>query len=74
PTRTIRQVLPCAAGASQLRPCPGVLDALREQLASLDRRADDLARARAILTQTIDRTARQPDPIPAGQPSRQPRT
>jgi DNA-binding transcriptional MerR regulator len=73
PTRTIRQVLPCAAGASQLRPCPGVLDALREQLANLDRRADDLAKAREILTQTIDRTAGNRTAL-AGQPNRQPRT
>lgn len=74
PTRTIRQILPCAAGTSQLRPCPGVLDALREQLTNLDRRADDLARARQILTQTIDRTAQQPDPLPAGQLNRRTRT
>lgn len=63
PTRTIRQVLPCAEAASRLRPCPGVLEALREQLAALDRRADELARAREVLTQTIDRTVqfdRQP--------------
>lgn len=72
PTRIIRQILPCAAGA-QLRPCPDVLDALRQHLANLDRRADDLARAREILTQTIDRTARQPDPLPAGQLNRQDR-
>lgn len=57
PTRTIQQILPCAAGTSQLRPCPGVLDALHEQLTNLDRRAEDLAKAREILTQTIDRTA-----------------
>jgi DNA-binding transcriptional MerR regulator len=74
PTRTIRQILPCTAGTSQLRPCPGVLDALHEQLTNLDHRADDLAKAREILTQTIDRTAQQPDPLPAGQLNRQPRT
>jgi DNA-binding transcriptional MerR regulator len=56
PTRTIRQILPCATGTSGLRPCPGVLDALREHLVALDRRADDLAGAREILTRTIDRT------------------
>ncbi|GLY76560.1 MerR family transcriptional regulator [Actinoallomurus iriomotensis] len=57
PTRVIRQILPCAAGTSNLRPCPGVLDALREQLTALDRRAGELAEAREILVRTIDRTA-----------------
>jgi DNA-binding transcriptional MerR regulator len=57
PTRVIRQVLPCAVGTSHLRPCPGVLDTLREQLATIDRRADELAKARQILMDTIDRTA-----------------
>jgi DNA-binding transcriptional MerR regulator len=56
PTRTIRQILPCATGTSRLRPCPGVLDSLREHLAVLDRRADDLARARELLARTIDHT------------------
>ncbi|MEO3875268.1 MerR family transcriptional regulator [Nonomuraea sp. B12E4] len=64
PTRTIRQILPCAVERSRLRPCPGVLDALREHLATLDRRADELARAREILTHTIDSTAAQSDPAP----------
>ncbi|MFB9838444.1 MerR family transcriptional regulator [Actinoallomurus acaciae] len=56
PTRVIRQILPCAVGTSHLRPCPGVLDTLREHLTALDRRADELARAREILVHTIDRT------------------
>ncbi|WP_030713345.1 MerR family transcriptional regulator [Streptomyces sp. NRRL S-237] len=52
-TGLIRQVLPCARADGSLRPCPGVLDKLRTQLAHLDRRADELARARLILRQAI---------------------
>jgi DNA-binding transcriptional MerR regulator len=57
PTRIIRQVLPCAAGTSELRPCPGVLNALQEQLTVLDRRAAELAEARELLSRTIARSS-----------------
>ncbi|KZM75070.1 MerR family transcriptional regulator [Nocardia terpenica] len=53
PVRLIRQVLPCALGDGSLRPCPGVLEALRGQLDRLDRRAAELADARQILRHTI---------------------
>ncbi|MEV7686942.1 MerR family transcriptional regulator [Streptomyces bungoensis] len=53
PTRVIRQILPCAVDGVTLRPCPGVLDHLRSQLAALDRRAADLATARHLLRETI---------------------
>lgn len=52
-TRLIRQVLPCALGDGSLRPCPGVLDKLRAQLAHLDDRADELAQARQTLQRAI---------------------
>lgn len=70
PTRLIRQVLPCALGDGSVRPCPGVLDLLREHLSRLDRQADELALARRTLQATIDGSAacaalsadgRQPD-------------
>ncbi|MEV6684173.1 MerR family transcriptional regulator [Streptomyces sp. NPDC051130] len=53
PTSLIRQVLPCALADGSLRPCPGVLDKLRAQLARLDERADELAQARHTLTRAI---------------------
>ncbi|AJC60422.1 MerR family transcriptional regulator [Streptomyces sp. 769] len=58
PTTLIRQVLPCGLADGSLRPCPGVLDKLRAQLAHLDRRADELAQARLTLRQAIDATER----------------
>ncbi|MFE9928662.1 MerR family transcriptional regulator [Streptomyces sp. NPDC005533] len=56
PTRIIRQVLPCTHDAATLRPCPGVLTSLRDQLATLDQRAADLETARRLLRQTIAAT------------------
>ncbi|WP_329569677.1 MerR family transcriptional regulator [Kitasatospora sp. NBC_01266] len=61
PTRVIGQVLPCTAAPgtttqATVLPCPGVLDALRAQLHALDQRAAELATARDVLRQTIDRT------------------
>ncbi|MEV5947840.1 MerR family transcriptional regulator [Streptomyces sp. NPDC051993] len=53
PTRIIRQVLPCTLDEAALRPCPGVLTSLRDQLNVLDQRAADLETARRILRQTI---------------------
>ncbi|GLZ13591.1 MerR family transcriptional regulator [Actinomadura sp. NBRC 104425] len=55
-TRIIRRILPCASGEGMLRPCPGVLDSLRDQLTVLDQRAADLAEARELLRQTIAAT------------------
>ncbi|MFH8681579.1 MerR family transcriptional regulator [Streptomyces lydicus] len=56
PTRVIRQVLPCAVDEATLRPCPGVLNNLRDQLSVLDRRAADLETARGLLRRTIAAT------------------
>ncbi|MEU5540226.1 MerR family transcriptional regulator [Streptomyces sp. NPDC020362] len=53
PTRVIRQVLPCTDAQAGVLPCPGVLDALRAQLRTLDQRAADIAAARDVLQQTI---------------------
>lgn len=53
PTRIIRQVLPCTHDTATLRPCPGVLTSLRDQLDILDQRAADLETARRLLRQTI---------------------
>lgn len=53
PTQVIRQVLPCALADGSLRPCPGVVDTLRTQLARLDQRADELAQARQTLQRAI---------------------
>ncbi|UXX97881.1 MerR family transcriptional regulator [Streptomyces sp. AD2-2] len=53
PTRVIRQVLPCTTDEAAVQPCPGVLDALRDQLGALDRRAAELAVAREVLRETI---------------------
>ncbi|WP_329198910.1 MULTISPECIES: MerR family transcriptional regulator [unclassified Streptomyces] len=58
PTSLIRQVLPCALADGSLRPCPGVLDKLRAQLARLDQRAQDLARARQTLQLAITEAER----------------
>ncbi|MGK4583928.1 MerR family transcriptional regulator [Kitasatospora sp. HPMI-4] len=55
-TSLIRQVLPCGLADGSLRPCPGVLDKLRTQLARLDRRADELAQARQTLRLAIAAT------------------
>ncbi|MEW1635466.1 MerR family transcriptional regulator [Streptomyces sp. NPDC093801] len=76
PTRVIRQVLPCTAdGAAALRPCPGVLDRLRDQLEVLDRRAEELDAARLLLRRTIAATeSAPPRPGPGGAPSRGVRT
>ncbi|MCC3771063.1 MerR family transcriptional regulator [Streptomyces sp. UNOC14_S4] len=56
PTRVIRQVLPCTTGTATVQPCPGVLDALRDQLRVLDERAAELAAAREVLRETITDT------------------
>nr|WP_202529060.1 MerR family transcriptional regulator [Streptomyces sp. SID486] len=56
PTRVIRQVLPCTHDSTMLRPCPGVLTSLREQLEILDQRAAELENARRLLRQTIAAT------------------
>lgn len=53
PTRVIRHVLPCTTDEAAVQPCPGVLDALRDQLSALDRRAAELAAAREVLSDTI---------------------
>jgi DNA-binding transcriptional MerR regulator len=53
PTRIIRQVLPCTHDTAALRPCPGVLTSLRDQLDLLDQRAADLETARRLLRRTI---------------------
>ncbi|MFC0601094.1 MerR family transcriptional regulator [Streptomyces palmae] len=53
PTRVIRELLPCTDGEATVRPCPGVLDALRDQLHLLDQRAAEIAEARSILSRTI---------------------
>ncbi|MGW4768513.1 MerR family transcriptional regulator [Nocardia sp. NPDC004278] len=52
-TRMIGQVLPCTGGGGALRACPGVLPALQERLAELDRRASELDAARDVLRRTI---------------------
>ena len=56
PTRVIRQVLPCTTAETTVAPCPGVLDALREQLAALDRRSAEITAARSLLSRTIAAT------------------
>ncbi|MFG2531928.1 MerR family transcriptional regulator [Streptomyces sp. NPDC048516] len=53
PTRVIRQVLPCTTAGATVLPCPGILDALRTQLRTLDQRSAEIATARKILRQTI---------------------
>ncbi|MEU2871032.1 MerR family transcriptional regulator [Streptomyces olivoreticuli] len=53
PSRIIRQVLPCTTDTATVRPCPGVLDALRDQLHVLDERSAELAAAREVLRETI---------------------
>jgi DNA-binding transcriptional MerR regulator len=58
PTRVIGQVLPCTSDDGALRACPGVLPALHERLTELDRRATELAAARALLRRTITETER----------------
>ncbi|MFG2095546.1 MerR family transcriptional regulator [Streptomyces sp. NPDC048612] len=56
PTRIIRQVLPCTSDEATLRPCPGVLTSLRDQLNVLDQRAADLETTRGLLRRTIAAT------------------
>ncbi len=53
PTMLIKQVLPCAQEDGSLRPCPGILNRPRAQLARLDRRAAELADARQALRHAI---------------------
>ncbi|MGI5401117.1 MerR family transcriptional regulator [Streptomyces sp. CA-135486] len=53
PTRVIRQVLPCTTGTAAVQPCPGVLDALRDQLRALEQQSAELAAAREVLRETI---------------------
>ncbi|HZE38665.1 MAG TPA: MerR family transcriptional regulator [Stackebrandtia sp.] len=60
PTSLIGQLLPCGLSDGSLRPCPGVVDKLRTQLVRLDRRADDLSRARRTLRQAIASTEQRP--------------
>ncbi len=55
-TTLIGQILPCAEANGSLRPCPGVLDRLRTQLARLDQRAAELSRARHTLRLAIATT------------------
>ncbi|MEV5832398.1 MerR family transcriptional regulator [Nocardia sp. NPDC052112] len=55
-TRVIRQLLPCTVDDGVLRACPGVLPALRDRLAELDRRAAALDTARDVLRRTIEET------------------
>jgi DNA-binding transcriptional MerR regulator len=55
PTRVIQDLMPCfVGGTDELQPC--VLDHLRAQLADLDSRMADLARARATLGEIIAST------------------
>ncbi|WP_106982363.1 MerR family transcriptional regulator [Streptomyces rimosus] len=69
PTRIIRQVLPCTTGTAAVHPCPGVLDALQNQLRALDRQFADLAAARQALRETIEETtARQATAPTDGKP------
>ncbi|MFH7595572.1 MerR family transcriptional regulator [Streptomyces racemochromogenes] len=75
PTRVIRQVLPCTHDTATLRPCPGVLARLRDQLDVLDRRAAELETARRLLRRTIAATenaAHAADAVsrPAAEPRR----
>ena len=56
PARVIRQVLPCTTdtiGTTTVRPCPGVLDALRDRLSTLERRSVELDAACQVLRETI---------------------
>ncbi|MGW0835781.1 MerR family transcriptional regulator [Streptomyces prunicolor] len=64
PTRVIRHVLPCTTDKAAVQPCPGVLDALRDQLSALDRRAAELAAAREVLSDTIAATEARTAPAP----------
>ncbi|MEV0408683.1 MerR family transcriptional regulator [Actinoallomurus sp. NPDC050550] len=56
PTRVIRQILPCTTAETAVAPCPGVLNAMREQLDALDRRSAEIAAARSLLSRTIAAT------------------
>ncbi|HEX6446271.1 MAG TPA: MerR family transcriptional regulator [Streptosporangiales bacterium] len=56
PTRVIRRVLPCTDADAAVLPCPGVLDALRDQLRILDQRSAEIAAARDVLQRTITMT------------------
>ncbi|MFC4044748.1 MerR family DNA-binding protein [Dactylosporangium siamense] len=59
PTRVIQELMPCFVGdAGELQPC--VLDHLRAQLAELDSRMADLARARAALGAIVASTTGTP--------------
>lgn len=58
PTRVIAQLLPCTRADGALRACPGVLPTLHDRLAELDRRAAELATARALLRHAIVDTER----------------
>jgi DNA-binding transcriptional MerR regulator len=53
PTHVIQQLLPCVVADGSLRPCPGVLPALRTHLGRLEQRASELARARQALERVI---------------------
>ncbi|MER7650941.1 MULTISPECIES: MerR family transcriptional regulator [Streptomyces] len=69
PTRIIRQVLPCTTGTAAVHPCPGVLDALHDQLRALDRQFTALAAARQALRETIDETTARQAAMPTdGEP------
>ncbi|MFF8729455.1 MerR family transcriptional regulator [Streptomyces sp. NPDC015171] len=70
PIRIIRRVLPCTYDTAGLRPCPGILTSLRDQLSVLDQRAADLETARRLLRQTITATENAANQAQApGQPN-----
>ncbi|MFI6997026.1 MerR family transcriptional regulator [Nocardia sp. NPDC050175] len=72
PTRVIGQLLPCTNDDGALRACPHVLPALQDRLSELDRRAADLATARALLRRTIVNAKRSAlDTHPADPPAPQ---
>lgn len=53
PTRVIRHVLPCTDAPGEVRPCPGVMEALREQIRALDRRSAEIDAAREALRRIV---------------------
>jgi DNA-binding transcriptional MerR regulator len=60
-TREIRQLLPCATGATpELRPCPELLATLRSRLRGLDERIGSLTGARQILRRYLSATQATP--------------
>ncbi|GAB3564807.1 MerR family transcriptional regulator [Amycolatopsis endophytica] len=56
-TCVIRKVLPCARGEKpELELCPSLVSTLREQLAALDSRIDDLRQTRGALAAYVPAT------------------